>query len=145
MDQSGRVLLVRHAEWAMRTLPGWHVESKETVYDALKREVDEELGLWITMVWVENSISTSNVAPLPLPISIHKVIYEHRTRGTTEKVEYFFFARMNGEISTIDKQEIKEFKRFEADDVLAMKEDVEIHGFIQEILDQNLDLLEIIG
>jgi NADH pyrophosphatase NudC (nudix superfamily) len=52
---------------------------------------------------------------------------------------------MNGEISTIDNQEIKEFKWFESDEVLEMEEDVEIHGFIQEILDQNLDLLEIIG
>lgn len=121
------------------------MESWETVYDALKREVDEELGLWIMMVWVENSISTANVVPLPLPISIHKVVYEHRTKGATEKVEYFFFARMNGEISTIDNQEIKEFKWFESDEVLEMEEDVEIHGFIQEILDQNLDLLEIIG
>lgn len=129
----------------MWTLPGWHVEKWETVYDALKREVDEELGLGITMVWVENSITTSNVAPLPLPISIHKVVYNHRTKGSTEKIEYFFFARMNGEISTVDNQEIKEFKRFEADEVLEMEEDVEIHGFIQEILDQNLDLLEIIG
>lgn len=145
LDQSWRILLVRHDDGQLRTLPGGHAEWKETVYDALKREIDEELGLWITLVWVENGISTSNVAPLPLPISIHKVIYEHRTRWHTEKVEYFFFARMNGEISTIDKQEIKEFKWFESDEILEMEEDTEIHGFIQEILDQNLDLLEIIG
>jgi 8-oxo-dGTP pyrophosphatase MutT (NUDIX family) len=111
----------------------------------LKREVDEELGLGISLVGVESIVSTKNVIPLPLPISIHKVIYEHRTRGSTEKQEYFFFARMTGEISTISNDEIQEFKWFESDEILAMEEDVEIHGFIQEILDQNLDLLSIVG
>lgn len=136
---------MRHADWQLWTLPGGHVEAWETVYEALKREVDEELGLWISLVGVENIVSTSNVVPLPLPISIHKVVYEHRTRGDIEKQEYFFFARMTGEISTLSNDEIQEFKWFEGDEILAMEEDTEIHGFIQEILDQNLDLLEIIG
>lgn len=145
LDQKNRILLVRHADWQLWTLPGGHVEAWETVYEALKREVDEELGLGISLVGVESIVSTKNVIPLPLPISIHKVIYEHRTRGSTEKQEYFFFARMTGEISTISNDEIQEFKWFESDEILAMEEDVEIHGFIQEILDQNLDLLSIVG
>ena len=145
LDQKNRILLVRHADWQLWTLPGGHVEACETVYEALKREVDEELGLGISLVGVESIVSTKNVIPLPLPTSIHKVIYEHRTRGSTEKQEYFFFARMTGEISTISNDEIQEFKWFESDEILAMEEETEIHGFIQEILDQNLDLLSIVG
>lgn len=145
LDPQDRILLVRHASGELWTLPGGHVETGETIFAALKREIMEELGLGVKIVGVENSVSMSNVIPMPLPISIHKVVYEHRTRWATEKVEYFFFARMTGEIFTTSSEEIKEFKWFESEEILEMEEDKDVHGFIQEILDQNLDLLEIIG
>lgn len=145
MDDADRVLLVKHASEQPWVLPWWHIEEWETIYECLEREIHEELWLWITIIWAENVISSHSVAPLPLPISIHKVSYEHRERWPIQKMEYIFFARMSGEVTNIQKEEIYDYTRVEVDDLLEMKPEEEIHEFVQEILDQNIDLLEIIG
>ncbi len=144
-DSSERVLLVKHASDQPWVLPWGHMEDWETIFQCLEREIHEELWLGITIVGVESVINSHNVATLPLPISIHKVAYEHRERGPIEKMEYVFFARMNGEVTNIQREEIYDYTRVEVEDMLEMNPWEEIHEFVQEILDQNIDLLEIIG
>ena len=90
-------------------------------------------------------LSADNVATLPLPISIHRVKYEHRTRGPIEKIEYFFFARVNGEVTNNTSEEIVDYKRMEYDEIMELRADEEIHQYTQDILEQNFDLLELIG
>lgn len=48
LNRQGQVLLAKSSKWQNRfTLPGGHIELGETVEDALKREIKEEVGLEI--------------------------------------------------------------------------------------------------
>lgn len=144
-DTKDRILLVKHASDQPWVLPGGHVEEGEDLYSALTRELAEELGVEVILMGSENSLSGSNVAAMPLPVSVHKVSYEHSSRGWVEKLEFFFFARSKGPVKHVQGQEIATYERFEMEEILEMESDVEIYSTIQEVLDQNADLLELVG
>lgn len=117
-------------------------ESDTTVYDTLRREIKEELGIAIAIIGVENQLEQKGVRAYPLPVSMHTVRYEHKTRGMIEKFEYIFFARAEGKI--MEGEEVEMTKRMDMEEILALDDD-EIPPFIKQILDQNSDLLEVIG
>ena len=51
LNDSGEILLVRQAKWKNRyCIPGGHVELNETIENAIKREIQEEVGLNIEVV-----------------------------------------------------------------------------------------------
>jgi nucleoside triphosphatase len=51
LNRQGRMLLAKSSKWRNRfTLPGGHIELGETVGEALKREVREEVGLEIEII-----------------------------------------------------------------------------------------------
>ena len=50
IDEDEKILLVKHASDQMWVLPGGHVEAGESVYDALKRELREEVDLSVTVI-----------------------------------------------------------------------------------------------
>ena len=143
-DDDDNILLVKHSQDQMRVLPGGHIENNETMYKALKREIEEELWVSITIIGSDIQFSDHNIVSLPLPVSIHKVQYEHIERGSIEKLEYIFFARIDGNVTEIQEDEIYDWKRASSDDVFAMEWNREIHTFMQEILEQNEDLLELL-
>lgn len=144
LDSEDRILLVKHGNKLPWVLPGGHVEDIDTtIYDTLKREINEELGIDILILGVENQFDQKGVRSLPLPVSIHTVRYEHKTRGIIEKFEYVFFARAKGEIDE-DSDELVATKRMEMDEILAL-DDEEIPPFIKQILDQNIDFLDVLG
>ena len=144
-DEDDRVLLVKHSGEQPWVLPWGHLEEAENIYTALARELDEELGIKVVLVGAENDISNVQVKAMPLPVSIHRVRYEHRTKWPIEKLEMFFFARLKGVFVDAKSSEIYEYDRFDTDDILDMDPDTEVFAYIQEILDQNLDLLELVG
>lgn len=145
-DEDDRVLLVKHAPATRWTLPGGHVEAGEHIYEALEREITEEFGLPITVIGSDTSFSEHNIVSYPLPVSIHHIKYEHRTRGMVEKMEYVFFARAQDEIEEgdINEDEIHAWEWFDQDELFAMEPNIDIYMAIQEILEQNGDLLEIL-
>ena len=50
-SDSGEILLVRQAKWKNKyCIPGGHIELNETIENAIKREVQEEVGLNIEVV-----------------------------------------------------------------------------------------------
>lgn len=142
-DEDDRVLVVKHSAEQPWVLPWWHVEEGENYYDALHRELLEELGVKITLVWAENDLSESVVKAMPLPVSIHKVRYEHPHRGMVEKLEMFFFARLKWPFPEQVSDEIYEWEWVESDELIDM-DDSETFSFIPEILEQNIDLLELV-
>jgi 8-oxo-dGTP pyrophosphatase MutT (NUDIX family) len=143
-DEDDRVLVVKHSAEQPWVLPWGHVEEGETYYEALSRELMEELGIKIMLVWAENDLTDSMVKSMPLPVSIHKVRYEHRNRGQVEKLEMFFFARLKWAFPEQFSDEIYEWEWVESDDLIDMDES-ETFSFIPEILEQNIDLLELVG
>jgi len=51
VDQQGKILLARSHKWFDKyTLPGGHIEVGESMVDAVKREVKEEVGLDVEAV-----------------------------------------------------------------------------------------------
>jgi len=51
VDQQGKILLARSHKWFDKyTLPGGHIEVGESMVDAVKREVKEEVGLDVEVV-----------------------------------------------------------------------------------------------
>jgi nucleoside triphosphatase len=51
VDQRGKILLARSHKWFDKyTLPGGHIEVGESMVDAVKREVKEEVGLEVDVV-----------------------------------------------------------------------------------------------
>jgi nucleoside triphosphatase len=51
LNRQGRILLAKSSKWHDRfTLPGGHIEPGETVEEALKREIREEVGLEIEII-----------------------------------------------------------------------------------------------
>lgn len=81
---------------------------------------------------------------MPLPVSIHRVRYEHRNKGEVEKLELFFFVRLKGVFVDAKSDEIYEWEWFDSDDIIDM-DDTETFPYIKEILEQNIDLLELVG
>ncbi len=143
-DEDDNVLLVKHSRDWLRVLPGGHAEEGETIYQALEREINEELAMPISIIGSENTFSDRYIAPMPLPISIHKVKYEHPKRGKIEKLEFFFFARAQGPIGEQEKEEIVDCQRISQEDFLAMDPNGETYRQMQEILEQNQELLELL-
>jgi nucleoside triphosphatase len=51
VDQRGKILLARSHKWFDKyTLPGGHIEVGESMVDAVKREIKEEVGLEVDVV-----------------------------------------------------------------------------------------------
>jgi len=143
-DEDDNILLVRHASWQPWCLPGGHIEDGETMFDALEREIKEEFGMWITIIGSDTSFSEHTIVSFPLPIGIHKVRYEHRTKGAIEKLEYVFFARAAWDVGQVDEEEIFDWKWISQDEFLSLDPKRETFVSFQELLEQHGDLLEIL-
>lgn len=144
IDEQERILLVKHSANQMWVLPGGHVEEWEDIYAALEREITEELALDITIIWSDTIFAERNVVALPLPISIHKVAYEHRTKGDIEKLEHVFFARADETEIEPQEDEIYDRQWIDQDSFHALEGWVEVPTWMQELMEQQEDLLEIL-
>jgi 8-oxo-dGTP diphosphatase len=93
-DAEGRVLLQRHRFWAEGSwgLPGGYVKPRETLEEALAREVDEESGLAIADARMLRAVS-----------------------GFRFRLEFFFTARLAGGAVRPDPGEVLEVRFFAPD------------------------------
>lgn len=144
-NDDDEILLIKHDPNQPWVLPWWHLEWNETVYACLEREIQEELWVDIVILWVQNDISTHTVSPLPVPISVYKVAYEHRERGSIEKLEYVFLATTPERVENVDKEEVYDFKWVSQEEFFELEADEEMFEYFQEILDQNIDLYELLS
>lgn len=118
-DEQGRVLLQRHRFWAAGSwgLPGGYVEPRESLEEALAREVEEESGLAIDEVKLLRAVS-----------------------GFRFRVEFFFTARLAGGTPRPDPGEVLEIRFFPADRLPEglLREHVRIVGEAVALRDQRL-------
>lgn len=144
-DENDNIILVKMDDQAPRALPGGHVEEGESLYAALHREIKEELGCDIRIVWSKNSFYEHHLRPHPLPISIHEVSYEHRSGKQVNRLEFWFFAELvEAGTPTQKKSEIAKQMWCTPDEMLSMQWGHDIYRAIQEVYQQNSDLLEVV-
>lgn len=90
--KDGKILLQRRSNpnkygYGMLAMPAGHLEANENVYDALKREMKEELGIDVI-----NS----------------EIVQVMNLKGDTDIYDaYFFTCNYNGSIKNIEKENVK--------------------------------------
>lgn len=120
-NKEWKVLLVRHKWKNIWTMPGWHIENKENIYDAVKREIKEELWVDIKILWKKLWLEVENVKEMPLPISIYKIDYINKKWVKEKRLEYIFLAKIKSDIIKTQIEEIEEYKWFEACEIESLE------------------------
>ncbi len=95
VNEEGKVLLARSHKWFGKlTLPGGHIEVGETMRDALRREVKEEVGLDVEVVrllLVQEAIFTAE-------------FWKHK-----HFIFFDFLCRTKGQQVKLDRDEIQDY------------------------------------
>ncbi len=113
-------LMVKHVWKDMWVLPWWHIEKKETIYKAIKREIKEELNLDIKLLWNKLWLNIDWMKEKAQPICTYKIEFESKKFWKVKKLEYIFLAKIKSwEIKT-QEEEISEYKYFSKNDILSL-------------------------
>jgi len=120
-NKEWKIMLVRHKWKNVWGLPGWHIESKEDLYTAIKREILEELWVNIKILWKKVWLELENVKEMPLPLSIYKIDYINKKGKKEKRLEYIFEAKIKDEIITTQIEEIEEYKWFDACEIESLE------------------------
>lgn len=137
-DKDWNFLLVRHTWKNMWVLPWWWIEWEETLYQAIKRELKEELNIKIKIIWNKMWLTTKSILrEYPSYICSYKIFYENRKYWLKKRVEYIFLTKIKSNKSEIKPQinEIEEYKFFTKDEILALDNTFEQ---IKEIVRNNI-------
>lgn len=126
-----KILLVKHNEKLKWTLPWWHVEKGENLYDAIKREIKEEFNLEIELTNHNKNLNYKNIKELPLPISVYIISFESLKYWNVKNLENIFVANVVFWNIKVQKEEIFDYKWFTREEILKIK----------DIYPQILDLL----
>lgn len=113
-----KFLMVTHKKAKNWVLPGWHIEAKETIYQALKREIKEELNLDIKILWNKLTFWIEGIKEKPLPLAVYKIEYKSKKHWNVKKLEYIFLAEIKSWEIKIQEEEIDEYRFFSKDEIL---------------------------
>lgn len=135
-NSDGKYLLVQHHKSDIWTLPGGHIDTWETLHQALKREIKEEFQLKIRFLWEKNELWLEQIKEQVLPIAMYKIHYDSKKFGRVKKYEYIFHAEIKGlETLKICEKEIKDITW------LTLEEFSEIENIFPQIQKMALKLL----
>ena len=127
-----KILLVRHSDKTKWTLPGWHIEANESIYEALEREIKEEFNLKIKLTNPNKYLNYSHITEFPKPLCVYSIKYTSPKHWELTKLEFIFVAEVVSWELIVQKEEIYDYKWFTKD---------EISKISWEIYTQILDLL----
>ena len=127
-----KYLFIKHKEKWSWTLPWWHVDVWENVYDALKREIKEELNLEIKIVWNKLGLDIKNLKEKPLPICIYKIKYKNKNKEEKKKLEYIFLSEIKSGVLKLQIEEIYDYKYFSKEEILKEKK---IYKQVKQIIE----------
>lgn len=116
-NEKNDILLVKHQSSENWSLPWWHIEAWEDLYQALNREIKEEFDLEIKILWTINNFLVDKIEEFPLPISIYKINYESKIHWKVSKIEYIFNAKIISWKIKVQVEEIKEYRFFSSEEV----------------------------
>ena len=95
VNKEGKILLAKSHKWFDKyTLPGGHIELGETMEEALKREVREEVGLDIEVVEF---------------LTMHEAIYAKEFYKKKHFIFFDFLCRAGDQRVKLDHDEIQDF------------------------------------
>lgn len=95
VNLEGKVLLVKSHKWFDNyTLPGGHIELGETMQEALKREVKEEVGLDVEVVEF---------------LTMQEAIYAKEFYKKKHFIFFDFLCRVGDQQVTLDQDEIQDY------------------------------------
>ncbi len=139
-NQNGEILLTRHKENAPWVLPGWHVESWETLHEAMLRELSEEFSLEARFFDIDTEERLHHkgkkLTQFALPIANYQLSYTDDKGNDKSRTEYIFLMETDMEIEETQVEEIFEYGWFEVDEILSMKPNIETWDFYIEMLDR---------
>ncbi len=139
-NPEGQILLTQHKPDTSWVLPGGHVESGESLHDAMIREIGEEFGLQAKFFEIDREEILHHrgkkLIHHPLPIAIYDLTYTDKEGHDKSRTEYVFLMETSDMIKTIQKEEIHDYRWFEVDDILSMKPNIETYDFIIDMLEK---------
>jgi 8-oxo-dGTP pyrophosphatase MutT (NUDIX family) len=142
-NPDGQILMVQHKPGLPWALPGGHVESGESIHDAMTRELREEFSLDARFFEMDRDEILRHrgkkLTHHPLPISIYDLSYVDKNGKDKSRTEYIFLMETDSEIGAIQTEEIHDHKWFDADNIITMKPNIETWDFVIEMLERIID------
>jgi 8-oxo-dGTP pyrophosphatase MutT (NUDIX family) len=139
-NPEGQILMTKHSADAPWVLPGGHVESGESIHEAMIRELREEFSLEAQFFEMDRDEILRHkgrkLTHHPLPISIYDLEYKNAEWVDKSRTEYVFLMETDGHIWKVQNEEIFAYKWFEVDEILMMKPNIETWDFIIEMLEK---------
>ncbi|NUJ97785.1 NUDIX hydrolase [Candidatus Gracilibacteria bacterium] len=117
-NSEGKFLLVRHKNKDYWTLPGGHIEKKEDIFSAMKREIMEELNIKVKFIGEKKGITIDGVKEIINPFITYKIEYTNKKAKKEKRLEYIFLAKIkSNQIIKTQIDEIDEYKFFTKEEI----------------------------
>jgi len=119
----GKFILVRHKNKKHWVLPWGHIEKKEDIYEAMKREIQEELNIKVKFIGDKKGFKLKWIKEKILPFTVYKIEFLNKKGKKEKRLEYIFLAEMrSGDIIKTQIDEIDEYKFFTKDEILELED-----------------------
>lgn len=142
-NSDGKILLTQHKKDSLWVLPGGHVESWESLHQAMIREIYEEFSIKSRFFEIDHEEILHHrgkkLIHYPLPISIYELHYTDSGWVNKSRIEHVFLMETDDTIQKIQNQEIYAYRWFEPDEILMMKPNQETWDFIIEMLEKIIE------
>ena len=136
----GEILMTRHKADTPWVLPGGHVESGESLHEAMERELHEEFSISARFFDTETEEALTHrgkkLTMCPLPITSYDLEYKNKEWEDKSRTEYVFLMETDEEVKNIQTGEIYEYAWIDPEKVLSMKPNTETWDFYIEILEK---------
>lgn len=115
LNDKGEVLILKSPKWKTYVIPGGHVEVNETMEEALKREIKEEIGIDVEVIKKINIQDA--IRPKEFNFEKHFIFIDFlcRAKGTNVKVDKkeitdFMWVKPEKAIEMVDTHTKKDLK-----------------------------------
>lgn len=135
-----KYLLTKHTGKDMWVLPGWWLETKESIFKCIKREIKEEFNLDIKLIWDKFNFNSDKILKTyPNPICSYKIEFNTKKHWIQKRIEYIFLAEIKNSICDIEiqEEEIWEYNFFTLDEIIKLENTFDQIKEIAEYLKKN--------